>query len=89
LLDVVGGTLVEAQVYAATGRQDEARRILDRYERLLDPSVASLPIAIIYAALGNVDQAFEWLERVLEQRMSTLLGLAESGPLDPLRDDPR
>ena len=88
LLDVTGGTFSEAQIYAATGRQEEARQILDRYERLPDDA-APLSIAIIHAALGNADQAFEWLERVLEQRLATLLGAAESGPLDPLRDDPR
>ena len=89
LLDMVGGTFIEAQIYAATGREDEARRMLDRHERLPVAAVAPLSIAIIHAALGNPDQAFEWLEQVLEQRMAMLLGVAESGPLDPLRDDPR
>jgi len=45
---------------------------------------------MIYASMGDNDQAMHWLERAYEERFnpSILLRLLRSG-LDPLRSDPR
>ena len=46
-------------------------------------------IALVHAALGDADQAFQWLDRALAEP-SALLGNLRADPvLDPLRGDPR
>jgi hypothetical protein len=42
-----------------------------------------------YAALGDRDRAFEWLDRAFEVTHYHLVFLAVDPKLDPLRDDPR
>ena len=46
-------------------------------------------IACLQAQRGNADDAFEWLERSLENREWQLTFLATEPALDPLRGDPR
>lgn len=46
-------------------------------------------IAEIYAALGEKDHAFEWLEKALGDRDEELVFLKVNPRLDPLRSDPR
>ena len=46
-------------------------------------------VAAIYGALGEADEAFEWLDRAYEER-SPWIGYMKVDPrLDPLRQDPR
>jgi TolB-like protein/tetratricopeptide (TPR) repeat protein len=70
---------------AMAGRTDEARRALD--ELLLNGWVPeSLDVARVYAALGDRDQAFHWLDRVTERvRIANIIG----PEWDKLRPDPR
>ena len=57
-----------AYAYAVSGRRAEARRILDELEELRKRRyVPGYHIAIIYVALGENDQAFEWLEKASEE----------------------
>jgi len=85
------GNLNLAAGYAMAGRKPQAQKVLDqllaqsRHEYVLPKSVA-----LIYAALGEKDKAFDWLERSYEDR-SICVGLAvKSLPgFDPLRSDPR
>jgi len=77
--------------YAAAGKRDEARRILDKlkkqHERGLVPSGS---IAILYGALGELDQAFAWLEKAYEERDPELTYLKVPGRrFEPLRHDAR
>ena len=46
-------------------------------------------IGTIYAALGETDTAFEWLDRGYEIRSQDLMGLKTDPGFDPLRSDPR
>jgi hypothetical protein len=48
-------------------------------------------MAQIYAALGEKDKAFEWLEKGYEERSIGLggVGLKVDPSWDPLRSDPR
>lgn len=47
-------------------------------------------IALIYASLGDKDQAFAWLDRAYEARSAFLItGILGSPNYDPLRSDPR
>jgi hypothetical protein len=50
---------------------------------------ATFDSAIIYAGLGQRDQAFEWLEKPYKERSSWLAYLKADPRLDPLRSDPR
>jgi len=46
-------------------------------------------IAMLYADLGDKDQAFQWLNTAYQERDRLLLGLKTFFQLDPLRSDPR
>ena len=57
-----------------TGRRSEARRILDSLSRTVDSaSFASPAVAYAYTALGEKDQAFKVLFRVVTYRHATHL----------------
>jgi TolB-like protein/DNA-binding SARP family transcriptional activator len=70
------------------GRTDEARRILatmlDRSRRI---NGGAFEVALVYAGLGDNDQAFVWLDRAVDDRS---LGFEWMHPMvDDLRRDPR
>ena len=46
-------------------------------------------MAMIYIGLGEIDKAFDWLERAIEERDSMILTLFRSAFFDPLRSHPR
>jgi Tfp pilus assembly protein PilF len=74
-----------AYVYAKTGQREEARRIVQRLVNT--KSQRRLPVAgmaMAYAALGNIDEAFRTLERD-----SCLPALGVSAGYESLRSDPR
>jgi pentatricopeptide repeat protein len=57
------------QLYALSGRHDDARAEIVRLIALSsDQYVAAYDIATIHAALGDVDQAFHWLELAFTDR---------------------
>ncbi len=81
---------MKAQVLARMNRPDEARAVLD--EALKSDSgdaLRPLRVATVYAALGEIDEAFVWLERAFEGRDFFLIQIKNSEPLDALRADPR
>ena len=46
-------------------------------------------IALIYAALGDIDCAFEWLEKSYARHEESLCSIKIDPKLDILRSDPR
>lgn len=81
-------------VYAVAGRKDKALEILNMAEENIQPNPGyAYHIAQIYAALGNNEKAFDWLEFAYRQRMvNFVLFKAVSKPHLPLgflRSDPR
>jgi hypothetical protein len=76
--------------YAISGKPDQAQKVLDHWKELSTHSeVAPYNVAIIYAGLGDKDQAFAWLERAYKERsyfMAEYLPTDER--LDSLRADP-
>jgi TolB-like protein/Flp pilus assembly protein TadD len=85
-----GGFSLVGVALARAGRVEEAR---GEAARLIELSksryVPAYEIASVYAALGDPDRAFEWLDRAFEEH-SALLGTFRSDPvMDPLRADPR
>jgi TolB-like protein/predicted Zn-dependent protease len=76
-----------AFVYAALGRREESQRLLEEVGRE-HPDFASA-VAAGYARLGMADEAFEWLDRALQERDGGVLELRAGPILQPLRKDPR
>jgi len=79
-----------ARVYARAGKRTDARRILAQLkEQSRTHYVAPTQIALIYAALGEKDQAFAWMEKGYAEHNNHLLLLSFAPWFDPLRSDPR
>ena len=80
-----------AVTYARMGHVGEARAILQQLLSLAKYRyVSPEQVAMIYANLGEEDEAFAWLERAYEARSAFLaVGVLTSPAYDPLRSDPR
>jgi serine/threonine-protein kinase len=77
-------------VAARRGRIDEARAVLAELdERARSRYVSPVAQAGLYVTLGDVDQAFAWLEKAYRDRRGWLAYLKIEPMLDPLRSDPR
>ncbi len=46
-------------------------------------------MAYVYAALGDADSAFEWMEKAYERRSMRITWIRVNPVFDPLRSDPR
>jgi TolB-like protein/DNA-binding winged helix-turn-helix (wHTH) protein/Flp pilus assembly protein TadD len=76
--------------YAAVGKREEARRILAKLRSLQKRGlVPAGSIAILYGALGELNEAFAWLEKAYEERDPQLTYLKVGRRFEPLRQDPR
>jgi TolB-like protein/Tfp pilus assembly protein PilF/predicted Ser/Thr protein kinase len=74
--------------YAVTGRRTEAQKVLNDLSK--KKYVPAFTMAIIYAGLGQKDQAFQWLEKSYEEHDSGPFSMVKVYPIfDPLRSDPR
>ena len=77
-----------ARAYVASGKMNEAVKLLNDLQKRSTASFTNAPqIAMIYASMGDNDQAMHWLERAYEERFNPSI-LLRSG-FDPLRSDPR
>src|SRR5207244_1966931 len=84
------GTAQLAYALAKSGKQEEARGLLEELLRLsTQRHVSPGNIALIYNGLGERDEAFSWLERGFEQRDPKLVFLKVEPKWNNLRDDPR
>jgi hypothetical protein len=73
-----------------SGQTAEARKIIGQLiERTNHAYVSPFDIAVVYAGLGDREQAFAWLDRAYDERPRPMLGLKVNPRLDPLRSDPR
>jgi tetratricopeptide (TPR) repeat protein len=77
-----------AWVYALSGDNDQARVLLKQFKEHDGRIDVAGMIGMIYAALGEKDQAFEWLEKAY-QRHSTELASLKLDCNEDLRADPR
>jgi TolB-like protein/Tfp pilus assembly protein PilF len=76
--------------YAVAGRREQARLIMDQLQRRMQEKyVPPYGMVIILTALGEKDQALEWLERGYQVRDEWLTRLRIAPELDSLRSDPR
>jgi eukaryotic-like serine/threonine-protein kinase len=77
--------------YALSGNRAEAQKLLDHLKELSVHSyVAPYNVAVVYAGLGEKDQAFAWLDRAYKDRSYYLaVYLTTDARMDSLRSDPR
>ena len=75
---------------AASGQRDEALQTLDQLKEISRRRyVPAYAFTILYAGLGEKEQAIQWLERSYQDREPKLTRLKVDPLLDPLRSDPR
>jgi TolB-like protein/Tfp pilus assembly protein PilF/tRNA A-37 threonylcarbamoyl transferase component Bud32 len=79
-----------AHVYAVSGKRAEAQKLLDTLkQRSKETYVPAYANAMVYAGLGERDQALAWLERAYQARSTCMNWLKVFPLLDSLRSDPR
>ncbi|UCD57493.1 MAG: protein kinase [Candidatus Hydrogenedentota bacterium] len=79
---VIGAT------YAAMGKRSEAQRVLDEFvERSKEENVSGFVVAVLCVALGEIDKAFEWLDKAYQEHDMWLSW--SKIQFDTLRSDPR
>jgi serine/threonine protein kinase/Flp pilus assembly protein TadD len=77
-------------IYATMGRKDEAQKVIERIESLKGRGyISPYDIAVIYAGLGQKDQAFIWLEKGFADRYWMVSLIKVDPKLDALRSDAR
>ena len=78
------------RAFAGSGKKDEALRMLEQLKEFARQRyVSAYSFALVYAALGGKDQAFQWLEKSYQDRAFDLAFLKVDPLLDNLRSDPR
>jgi len=75
-----------ARLAAADGRRADAMKRLDA---LAGAALSPNEIGAVYAALGDKDRAFSFLQRAADERTGAILWARVDPALDTLRDDPR
>ena len=80
-----------AVTYARMGMADQARAVLrEVLDRASHQYVSAEQVAMIYANLGEKNQAFSWLQKAYEARSAWLISeILVASSFDPIRDDPR
>jgi serine/threonine protein kinase/tetratricopeptide (TPR) repeat protein len=78
--------------YAAAGKPERAREVRGQVDDALQRGVhfPGLALAWMFALLGEVDAAFEWMSQAVEARDPSLMIALRTDPsFDKLRPDPR
>ena len=75
---------------AASGKRDEAMKTLEQMHEISKQRyVPAYGFAIAYAGLGDKDQAFQWIERSLQDRAWDVTYLKVDPIMESLHADPR
>ena len=73
-----------------SGKREEAQKVIEHLRELsVHEYVAPYNFVVIYAGLGNKDEAFAWLNRAYQERSYLLTYLTVDERLDKLHFDPR
>jgi len=76
--------------YANSGKKDEALKTLDQMKGISRQRyVPAYSFATVYAALGEKDQAFQWLEKSYQDRGPEMTLIKVDPLFDNLHSDPR
>ncbi|MFX0198907.1 MAG: FlgO family outer membrane protein [Candidatus Hodarchaeota archaeon] len=81
------GTL--AYVYGISGKSDKARELIEKLKGKVRQANVSYAIAWSYTGLGEIEQAFVWLERAYEEHSPMFINLKVDPRFDSVRSDPR
>jgi TolB-like protein/Tfp pilus assembly protein PilF len=95
VLELIKGTAVAevsvkalmARAYSVCGKRADALKVLD--EITVADNASPYLIAGIFAALGDRDSTFEWLNKACDQGDVQLVSLKADPSLDGVRSDPR
>ena len=83
-------TVALAQCQAAAGNRELAMNLIEHVDPDGMPGgILHRGIALVYASLGERDQAFTWLAKAEERRAKSLCNIKIDPKLDALREDPR
>ena len=78
------------QAFLRSGMQGYWRRSLElEQQKAKHRYVSAYDIAVLYARLGQKEQALSWLDKAYEERSSSLVYLKVEPSFDSLRQDPR
>ena len=78
------------EIYKDSGHIGVLQTMLERFVGISKQNyVSPYIIAIIYASIGEKEQAFDWLIKAYEDRAEGLAWLKVDPRLDSLRTDPR
>jgi hypothetical protein len=82
------------QDFARVGYGAAMRRLYERQLKLaaalrLETYVSPMHLAMLHIRLGHVDEAFEWLERAVDEKAPWLLYLRMDPAFAPIRHDRR
>ncbi|MCI0621205.1 MAG: tetratricopeptide repeat protein [Acidobacteria bacterium] len=72
---------IQARLYARMGKRSEAKRVL--------PGIKTLPAAAAHAHLGEKDESFRLLSRMVEERHPQVFSLMSDPQFNGLHSDPR
>ena len=78
-----------ANGYAVSGQHADARALLTELEEVSrEQYTCAYEIAVVYATLGNTDEALRWLKKARDDRADCIPYLNVDPRLDGLRSDP-
>src|SRR6266850_1265640 len=87
--DVGSAEIRLGQTYAFSGNRLAAMKIINKWNRGSKPVQQYYDMAVLYAGLGQREQAFELLEKVYQDKDMNLLYVRTDPRLRGLREDPR
>ncbi|MEP6903379.1 MAG: winged helix-turn-helix domain-containing protein [Actinomycetota bacterium] len=81
--------LMRVIILAAAGRADEAQKFAEAFANSDEGKNSPFKVAGLYAAIGDKEKAFEWLEKSYAIRQPDLVSMKIDPSLDSLHDDAR
>ncbi len=77
-------------VYGITGRQEQARKIIDRLKAVAAARyVTPYGVALVYASMNDMDKTFEYLGKAFEERSNWMVWLKQDPRWELIKNDPR
>jgi tetratricopeptide (TPR) repeat protein len=92
-VELSGGSLIMkamlGHAYGRAGDRKAAERMIEELTNSSAGYISAYNVALIYAGLGETDNALSWLARAVEQHDLFLTWMNEEPMFDSLRSDPR
>ncbi len=89
LEQIPSDNLMRVLILAAAGRADEAQKFAAAFADSDEAKNSPFKVACVYAAIGDKEKAFEWLEKSYAMRQADLVSMKIDPALDSLHDDAR